>query len=140
MKWWVLERPSPTPTEETAPFWEGVERRELLLQVCSSCGMWQFPPSPACTSCLADELEWKAARGLGSVFSFAVYHKAFHPAFAEEVPYVVADIELDEGPIMLSNVVGCPPGDVHVGMRVKVVFEQVDERVRLPRFVPDARR
>ncbi len=137
MKWWVLERPAPTPTEETGPFWEGVDRKELLLQHCPHCGMWQYPPAACCTRCLAEDTVWRKSSGRGSVFSFAVYHKAFHPAFADEVPYVVADIELDEGPIICSNVVGYPPGDVSVGMRVGVVFELVGERLMLPRFAPE---
>lgn len=137
MKWWVLERPVPEPTEETAPFWDAVAEHRLVLQVCEMCGMWQYPPSPTCTRCLSPRLAWREASGRGTVFSFAVYHKAFHPAFADDVPYVVADIELEEGPVMLSNVVGCPPDAVRVGMPVSTVFELAGERIVLPRFAPD---
>lgn len=136
MKWWVLERPIPTPTEETAAFWDAVADHRLVLQVCKACGSWQYPPSPACTRCLGPDLEWHQASGRGTVFSYAIYHKAFHPAFEGDVPYVVADIELEEGPIMLSNVIGCRPEAVYVGMEVEVVFEFVGDRVVLPLFAP----
>jgi uncharacterized OB-fold protein len=124
------------PTEETAPFWDAARRGEFLIQECRSCGFRQLPPAACCNRCLSRDLGWTRASGRGTVYSYAVYHRAFHPAFADMVPYVVADIELEEGVFYLSNVVGCAPEDVYIGMPVEVAFERVTEEITLPVFRP----
>jgi hypothetical protein len=116
---WVIEKPSPEPTVDSQPFWDGVARGELLLQRCRACDeVFSLPASPCCPGCLGQDIAWFAASGRGTVFSFTVVHHAFHPAFAADVPYVVADIELEEGPIVVSNVSERP----HIGMHVTVYF------------------
>ncbi len=72
-------------------------------------------------------LHWQPASGRGRIFSFNVHHWAFHPAFKEEVPYVYALIELDEGPMFGTNVVGCRPEDVRIGQKIEIVFEDHPE-------------
>jgi len=128
-------RPVPRPDDVTRPFWEACQRRELRFQQCAGCGHRWLPASVVCPRCWAEEAEWVLARGEGTVFSFAVYHRAYHPAFRPLVPYVVAVIELAEGPRLVSNVVGVRPEDVRVGIPVRLEFQDV-EGVALPVFRP----
>lgn len=128
---WVIEKPTPEATPDSQPFWDGTRAGEFRLQRCSACAeVFSLPASPVCPACLSQDVEWFAASGRGTVFSYTVVHHAFHPAFAADVPYVVADIELDEGPIVVSNVVGGRP---EIGDAVEVVFEEAGAYV-LPKF------
>jgi uncharacterized protein len=132
---------SPTVIEETRPFWEGTIAEELRVQVCDACGNKQLPGGPCCTSCLSQDLHWEMASGRGTVFSFTIVRHPFHPSFAEQVPYVVADVQLDEGPILISNVTDVPVEEVKIGMPVEVWFDAETEdafhtKLRLPKFRP----
>jgi uncharacterized OB-fold protein len=132
---------APTVIEETRGFWEGTLAEELRVQVCRACGTRQLPGGPCCTTCLSQDLAWERASGRGTVFSFTIVRHAFHPAFANQVPYVVADIELEEGPIITSRVEGVPVEEVRIGMPVEVFFDAEIEdafhnRLRLPKFRP----
>jgi uncharacterized OB-fold protein len=89
-----------------------------------------------CPNCLASEAQWQPMSGRGQVFSFVVFHRAYHPAWEGKVPYTVALIELDEGPVMLSNVVGVDPAKLAVGLPVAVAFEAVDDSLSIPVFKP----
>ena len=131
-------RPVPVPTPETEPFWEGCRRGELRLQRCDACGQVQFPPRRYCSGCLSDGLTWERASGRGSVRSWTVVTLPNSPAFLADVPYVMALIELAEGPTLLSGIRGCSPGDVHIGMSVEVEFEERSDEIRLPYFHPTA--
>lgn len=130
-------KPVPTPSPDSALFWEGTKRGELRIQQCQSCGALAHYPRLVCPHCGSQEKAWITASGKGTVYSYTVLHRAPSPAFAAEVPYVVAIIELDEGVRLMSNVVDCPPDEVRCGQRVKVRFDEVNEAVSLPRFVPD---
>lgn len=132
---------APTVIPETKPFWEGAFKGELRIQVCMSCGCRQLPGGPCCSKCLSPDLEWHAASGRGAVFSFTIVRHAFHPAFADKLPYVVADIELEEGPILTSTVTHTEPEEVRIGMPVEVWFDAPIEdafhvRLALPKFKP----
>ena len=127
-------KPLPEITPEMAPFWEAARRHELVVQRCKGCGAYRFPARELCSRCLSRDSGWERASGRGTLFSFAVMHQASHPGFAAEVPYAVVTVELDEGARLLSNVVGCPPGDLRVGMPLEVVFEDVTPEVTLPKF------
>ncbi|MPZ12877.1 MAG: hypothetical protein GEU73_00355 [Chloroflexi bacterium] len=130
-------RPLPQVSDiETKPFWEGCARGEILLQRCLDCSAVRHPPSPICSGCLSSRLEWVPASGNATVYSFVVVHRAFHAAFEEDVPYVVAIVELEEGPHMLSNVVEVPPESVEIGMPLRVCFDCVSDEVTLPKFKP----
>jgi uncharacterized protein len=121
---------------EARLFWEGCARGELLLQRCSGCGAYRHPPSPICPTCLSTDDEWVPASGNATVYSFVIVHRAFHAAFEEQVPYVVAIVELEEGPHMLTNVVEVPPDQVTIGMPIRVCFDRVSDEVVLPKFQP----
>jgi uncharacterized OB-fold protein len=126
----------PTINEVNRPFWDGCRRGELLVQRCSHCGRLRYPAAVVCPGCLSRDCAWDAVSGRGKVFSFVVFHRAYHPAWEGRVPYNVALIELDEGPIMLSNVVGIDNAKLAVGVPVQIAFESVDESLVIPVFKP----
>jgi len=131
----------PIVIDETRGFWEGTAAEDLRVQLCAACGHRQLPGGPCCRECLSSELSWDRASGRGTVFSFTVVHKAMHPAFAAQVPYVLADVQLEEGPILTSNVTDVAPQAVSIGMAVEVWFEEPDRdafgsQFRLPKFRP----
>ncbi|HEX3650976.1 MAG TPA: OB-fold domain-containing protein [Pseudonocardiaceae bacterium] len=127
-------KPLPTITDENRPFWDGCAKGELRMQECSSCGHVRYPIQSLCPRCLAAEFTWRTLSGRGEVFAQAVYHRAFHPAYTADVPYNLVLVQLAEGPRMYSNVVD---GDVHVGDRLTVVFDEVADGIHLPRFRRD---
>lgn len=130
------DKPVPTITGETRPFWEGCAAGELRLQTCRACGRPQFYPRLVCAACGGTALAWLPSAGRGTVHAVTVVHRAPSPAFRPDVPYVVALVDLDEGVRMMANVVGAPPDRVAIGDRVRVVFERRGD-VTLPQFTPE---
>jgi len=129
-------KPIPTPSEDSKPYWEAARNHELKLQKCRACGAFWFPPGAVCSECTSDAYDWTPVSGKGKVFSFVVFHRSYHPGFNEELPYVVGCIELNEGPRLLSNVVGCKPDEVRCDMPVEVTFEDITAEITLPKFRP----
>src|SRR4030042_435276 len=129
-------KPIPKSDEVSRGFWQGCQRQELLLQKCSDCGRFQFYPRPVCINCMSRNLEWVRSSGAGTVYSFTVVHQNVTPGFVKEVPYVFAVIELAEGVRLSTNIVGCAPADVYIGMPVEVVFEPISPEINLPKFRP----
>jgi uncharacterized OB-fold protein len=121
---------------ESAPYWEGCRQGELRLQKCGACGFVQFYPRLLCSQCSERQLDWVAASGLGRVKSFTIVRRAVSAAYEPDVPYVVALIELAEGPVMMSNVVNCDPETVETGMPVQVTFDTWTTEVSMPMFQP----
>lgn len=130
-------RPLPEINDLSRPFFEAARRGVLKIMRCARCGTYQLPGRLACDVCLSGELEWVEASGRGAVFSFVVMHQKYHPAF--ETPYNVAVVELEEGPRLVTNVVGVQDEDLRVGMVVEAEFEEVSEEVALPVFRPAGR-
>ena len=126
----------PAPTPETAEYWQGCQRHELLIQRCADCAAHQFYPRILCAACSGRRLAWVQASGRGSVKTFTIVRRAVSQAYAAEVPYVVALVDLEEGPTMMSNIVGCGVQEVSIGMPVEVVFEDWAEGVSIPKFKP----
>lgn len=131
----TAEKPLPQISDD-APFWEAASRHELRMQECEACGYVRWPPSPVCPECWAEAHSWTELSGRGTVNTWVVYHREYFPAFADELPYNVAEIELEEGPRYLANVVECENDDIYRGMPVEVVFEDVTDEVTLPKFRP----
>jgi uncharacterized OB-fold protein len=129
--------PVPVPTPETRPFWAAARRHELSLQRCRACGAHVFYPRAACPHCLGGDLEWRRVCGRGRLHTFTVVHRG-QKGFPLGPPYVIAIVELDEGPRMMTNLVGIEPdpAKLEIGMPVEVVFEDVSAEVALPRFRP----
>jgi len=125
-------RPRPATNEDTAFFWEGAARGELLIQRCASCGTLRHPPRPACPSCRSLEWDTQRAGGRGTVHSYVVHHHPPVPGF--EPPYVVVLVELEEGTRLVSNLVDADPSEVSIGMPVEVEFVRVDDELTLPLF------
>ncbi len=128
-------KPLPEVTEDNRPFWEGCKRHELLLQKCNNCGHLRYA-SPTCPQCWSMEHEWVPSSGKGKVYTWIVVHQRYSKAFEKDLPYNVAMIELDEGPRLLSNVVGTDNEDIRPGLPVEVVWEDVTEEITLPKFTP----
>jgi uncharacterized OB-fold protein len=135
---WVFTRPErlplPQPFEEALPFWEGTKEGELRLQRCARCGELSHPPKAMCASCHSLEMEWFPASGRGTVYSYIVTRQAIHPALVGHVPFATVQVELEEGPILTSNVIDVPPDEIEIGLPVQVTFERINDDVTLPYF------
>jgi uncharacterized OB-fold protein len=129
----------PIPNPDSEAFWDGCAKGKLLLQRCLACQAYRHPPSPICQRCLSPEHQWVAAAGRGTVYSYVIVHEALH-GWNGEVPYVVALIELVEGPRMIGNVAGVPVDRVKIGMPVSVFFEPAAGEISLPKFSPMERK
>ena len=128
-------KPMPVPTEISAPFWEGLKAERLLIQQCNQCNDWVFYPRRHCPQCLAHDLSWREVSGGATLYSFTVTRIATLPDFADEMPQMLAVIELDQGVRINSNLVGLDESEVKIGMRLQPVFAEVDAKGnRLLRF------
>ncbi len=120
--------------EESRWFWEACRRHELILQRCAACETVRFHPRALCPSCLSAEVAWLRASGRGEIYTFTVTHQNQSPAWRARLPYVLAWIQLDEGPLVLSNVVGAAPEALRIGAAVEVVFDEAADGLAVPRF------
>ena len=132
----LTTKPIPTPTLETQPYWDGCKRGELLIQQCAACEHYQFYPRLYCTKCFSDRVEWVRASGRAKVATFTIVRRPVSQAFKDDLPYVVALVTLDEGPTMMTNIVGCLPEEVAIGMRVAVTFEAWSDDISIAKFRP----
>jgi len=132
----AIEKPVPVPNADDRQFWEACKKHELCVQKCQACGLLRWPPSFLCPQCHGKESQWIPLAGKGKVYTYTVFHRAFHPAFEKDVPYVTAVIALDEGPHLLSNIVGCAPDQVTCDMPVEVVWEDRQGGHSIPKFRP----
>jgi uncharacterized OB-fold protein len=129
------KRPIPKPTPETAHFWEGAANGELRLQRCDDCDHVYFPPRPFCPACSSRSVSVFAASGRGYLDSYVINERP-HPAF--DGPYSIALVRLEEGPRLMTNIVGCAqtPEALELDMPVQVTFEKVSAEISLPLFEP----
>jgi len=132
----TYSKPLPQIDEVNRPFWEATRRRELHLQRCKDCRHAWYPAGTNCPQCLSTNFEWSAMSGRGTIWSFIVYHHCWHRGFEKDIPYNVAMIQLEEGPIVITNIVNVSNDSIKVGMPVKVVFEPATEQVTLFKFTP----
>ena len=128
------KKPLPHLDEENRWFFEACARHQLVLQKCSSCGTVRFYPRALCPSCMSSKTDYVRASGRGRVYTFTVTHQNQAPGFRDELPYVMAYVELDEGPRILTNIIDTPPGEVKIDLPVEVVFEDIDENLAIPKF------
>ena len=119
---------------DSKPYWEGARQGRLLFQKCRRCGSAQFPPRYHCASCWETDLDWAQSTGKGVVESFTVVHRAPLAEFRDKVPYVVASVIVEEGPRMLTNIVGESALEVQVGANVKATFVTGDNSETLLQF------
>ena len=119
---------------DSAFFWEGVEKGELRIQRCGSCGTLRHPPRPMCAHCHSLAWESVVASGRGEVYSFVVHHHP--PVYGFETPFAIALVELEEGTRIVGNVTDIAPADLRVGQPVEVKFVRVDDEWTLPQWQP----
>jgi len=131
--------PLPVPTPETRPFWEAAKRHQLMLPRCRACDRLHYYPRGACPHCLSGDLEWTAVSGRGTLHTFTIVHRG-QKGFPVATPYVLAVVELREGPRMMTTLVGVAPdpATVRIGMPVEVTWADVTPEVTLPHFRPAA--
>ena len=126
----------PVVDADSKPFWEGCREHKLRFQQCTACGLVRWPPGILCPKCHSLDTRWIESNGKGTIYTFSVYHQAFHPAFKEKLPYVVAVVELEEGPMIFSNIVGAPHESLECDMPVRVEWDDVTTEFSLPKFRP----
>ena len=130
------KKPLPVISEINRPYWDAAKRHELRLQKCNGCGKFWTPNGPMCPFCWSRDYEWARVSGRGKVNSWVVFHQLYYEGFKGETPYSVVQVELEEGPRLMSNLVGVKSEEIHMGMAVEVVFDDVTEEVTLPKFRP----
>lgn len=128
-------KPLPAPDKLSSAFWSAAAIGRLLIQVCPACGSRQFYPRGLCVACAATP-DWFEASGHGTVYTFTIIRQNGAPSFAGEVPYVVAMIDLEEGPRMMGNVIGCAVDEVYIGMPVMAVAIQVEPDLAVVQWEP----
>lgn len=133
----VYRKPIPEPVPETAFFWEKVRKHELWIQRCLDCSRVFHYPRFHCPQCTSSDLQWFQASGIGTLYSYMINHRPA-PGFEEEVPYAIAIVQLEEGPRMMTNIIGIEntPENLVLDMALEIVFEDVLPDVTIPKWRP----
>ncbi len=129
-------KPLPPITNLSKPYWDSLRDGVLRMPQCQACELVFYPPAPLCPGCWSRDLTWAALSGRGTVNSWVVFHQAYLKGYDNEVPFNVAEVTLDEGPRLMTNLVGIDNDDIRVGMPVQVVFDAVTEEITLAKFAP----
>ncbi len=129
-------KPLPQPSAVSQEFWAGLKAGEIRLPRCRQCDRFVFYPRTICPYCMGVEFDWVKVGSDGKVYSFTVVRRAMIPAFQEDVPYVLAIVELEEGPRLTTNIVNCPVDDVRVDMPVRATYDDVTADITLLKFEP----
>lgn len=132
----LLPVPEPIVDPDNARFWDATRRGVLLLQRCDRCGEVIWYPRFFCPGCGATETSWFEASGNGVIYAFTVVRKSRREGYATAVPYVVASVELDEGPRIFTNIIDCDPETIRIGQPVRVTFVATGDGFGLYRFRP----
>jgi uncharacterized OB-fold protein len=130
----MSDRPLPVPDQDSTAYWEAAKRHELLLQYCASCDHYQFYPRSICVRCGSGEMTWRQASGNGVIYSYTINYRPPGAWAADRVPYIVALVDLAEGPRMLANVIHSAEEPIQIGSDVNVEFEDVTDAISLPQF------
>jgi uncharacterized protein len=130
------QKPLPAISSLNQPYWDALRNRELKLPKCDRCGKIWYPPSPLCPECWSREFTWTRLSGRGRVTSWVVFHQSYFRSFEGEIPYNVAEVELEEGPRLLTNLVGIGNDAIRTAMPVEIVFDDVTDAVTLAKFKP----
>lgn len=131
-----VKKPIPVPSKWTKEYWDAAKKRKLVIKRCKACGHLEHPPYLFCTNCGSEEHEWIVASGKATLYAYAVNVFGVPFPFWDDMPYVVAMVDLEEGPRMLTNIVQCDPNELKNGMALEVVFEDVSDKIALPKFKP----
>ena len=131
-------KPIPVPQGESDEYWNKAKEGELWLRNCNSCGNAYFYPRDISPCCFSKDTSWIKASGKASLHTYAIVHRAPHPGFAQDAPFVVAIVDLEEGPRMPTNIVidDPTPENLQIGMALEVIFEDISDKIALPKFKP----
>ncbi len=131
-------KPIPAPSPETQFFWDKARLHELWIPHCRPCDRSFWYPRDFCPVCGSRAVEWQRSAGRGKVHAFAIHYRAFHPGWADDVPYVTVLVDIDEGVRMFSNLVGVDPDPraIRCDMAVEAVFEDITDAITLVKFRP----
>jgi uncharacterized OB-fold protein len=132
----VEGRPIPVIDSDSKIFWENCQNNILVLPKCQDCGDYFFYPRSICPNCMSDQIEWKEVSGNGKVYSYTIARRPAGKAFAAYTPYIVAIIQLDEGPRMMANIINVELSEISCEMRVQVVYQEINDSFKLPMFEP----
>ena len=130
-------RPLPELRNAGAEYWRAASKGTLTVPVCRACGQTFWHPRPCCPHCGSEDVNWRRSRGKGVIHTFTVVRQSSDAFFKSKVPYVVAMVLLDDGPMLMSNLVECDVDAVKIGMRVAVIFEPATDDISVPIFKPD---
>lgn len=131
-------KPIPVPQQESDFYWEKAKEGELWLRFCNDTGKAYFYPRDISPYCFSRNTSWIKASGKATLFTYGIVHRAPHPGFAADVPFVTAIVELEEGPKMATNIVmdDPTPEKLQIGMALEVTFEHITDTIALPKFKP----
>ena len=133
-----IHRPLPTITEDNAQFWTAAKAHRMELQKCDRCGKFWYYPGPVCHYCASREFTWTPVSGKGTIYSYSVLERAKGNPFEDDVPIAIILVRLEEGPVMMSNLIDYAPEQLAIDAAVTVDYEDVDDQVTLPVFRPAA--
>jgi uncharacterized OB-fold protein len=126
----------PTIEDDTREFWDGTRDHKLLLRHCRACDHVHYYPRNFCPSCWSDDVDWVEASGRGTLYTWSTVYSNDLPPFHEQIPYVAAIVELEEGPRMMTRIVDCDDDDIVMGMSLRARFEPLDDDVTIVVFEP----
>ena len=121
----LLNKPLPIPTETSVHFWDALKAHRIEIQQCAPCDTWFFYPRRHCPACFSDNVVWKKVSGKATLLAYTITRIPTLPEFADEMPQILAVIQLDEGPHLNTTLVAVQPGQINVGMRLQPVFDDV---------------
>ena len=128
----IISRPAPEPTIDSKPYWDGLKERRLLLQQCGNCGLVRHYPRPMCAACHSLEVRWIESSRQGRLHSWTEVHHPFVPALRDEIPYVMATVELEEGVRLQCQMLGAEAAALRLDLPVEIVFREVQDGLVLP--------
>ena len=127
-------KPLPEIQAHSQAFWDGTRQRKLLVQHCNNCQSNIFYPRRDCPECWSQDLGWIESSGRARIFSFSITYEGVEKIFAEDLPIILAWVDLPEGIRMQTNLIDCDPDEIEIGMEVEVAFRDVTDEITLPYF------
>jgi hypothetical protein len=133
-----FDKPIPTITHLTAPFWNAAKEGRFVLQRCGKCGTYNFYPKPWCIECGSRDLTWTDAQPYGTLYSFTISHAVAmnYRGWEPELPVLMGLIDLADGPRMYAQITGCKPEDLRIGMALQAYCESFGDELAIPKFKP----
>lgn len=130
------DKPVPAIDPDSQPYWDGAKEGRLMIQRCKATGQAFLYSRQLVPGVVDSEVEWIEASGRGTIYSYTVARRPAGQLFADDVPYVVVSVTLEEGARVMSNLVTDDPDGVKIGQEVEVFFDQVSDELTIPKFKP----